>query len=112
MDRVRAASGLAGEPVAVNGVLGVLRPAGMHDLKFVPAVVVADDRDGQVRIGGQLDGEVAQLGHQGRGLLVDLSGLAAADDGLGNGDHSGVLGAPGRPPLVGTDDGLIAGMHL
>jgi hypothetical protein len=58
----RGRGGLALEPVAVDGVLGAVRRAGMQDLQFLPAVVVGDYRDGQVRVGGELDGQLAELG--------------------------------------------------
>jgi len=58
----RGRGGLALEPAAVDGVLGAVRRAGMQDLQLGPAVAVGDYRDGQVRVGGELDGQLAELG--------------------------------------------------
>jgi hypothetical protein len=34
----------------------------MQDFQFLPAIVVGDHRDGHVRVGGELDGQLAELG--------------------------------------------------
>jgi hypothetical protein len=34
----------------------------MQHLQFLLAVVVGDHREGQVRVGGELDGQLAELG--------------------------------------------------
>ena len=83
---------------------------GMQDLQFGPAVVVSDYRDGQVRIGGELDGQLTELdGRQALGLLPDVPGGRAAEDGLADLDHALVsLPGPGarrrvqRRPVTAT----------
>jgi hypothetical protein len=47
----------------------------MQDLQFLPAIVIGDHRYRQVRIGGELDGQLAELGGcQALGLLPDVPG--------------------------------------
>lgn len=92
-DMVRG--GVALEPVAVDGVPGTVRRAGVQDFQFGPAVIVGDHRDGQVRIGGELDGQLAELaGGQSLGLLPDAPGCRAGQDGLADLDHA-LVSLPG-----------------
>jgi hypothetical protein len=95
--RAGAAADSRSNRQAVDSVLGAVRRAGMQDLQFLPAVVVGDHRDGQVRIGGELDGQFAELGgRQALGLLPVVPGCCAAEDGLADLDHALVsLHGPG-----------------
>jgi uncharacterized protein DUF6542 len=75
----RRRPGLAGEPAAVDGLLGVVRRAAAQDLEFLPAVRVGGHRDRQVRVPGQLDGQVTEaVALEPLGLLPDPGRCRAA----------------------------------
>ena len=80
--------GLSGKAAVVNGVLGVVRRAGVQDFEFLAAVAVGDHQHGQVGIRGQLDGQVTERsGREAGGLVPDLPGGRTAQDGLADSLH-------------------------
>jgi hypothetical protein len=80
---------LAGELAAVDGVLGAMRRSGVQDLQFSAAVGIGDHRDGEIRIFREAGSEFTELGgRQAVGLVPDLLGVGAAEDGLADRDHA------------------------
>lgn len=89
-------------------MLGAVRRAGVQDLQLGPAVVAGDHRDGQVLVGGELDGQLAELGGiQDPGLLPDVRGVGAAEDGLADPRGQGPCAVAAPGPGGNAGPGLV-----